>query len=207
MSTMDRPALTFDEMLEQGQPATEYVPLCLNGELVKKYEEITARIEHRAALAQMGAQVDENDPDIRLGGGAPAPAGALKPGEPDPEQEEADRLKAEMRRFTQVFVLNAVGEKYQELLEQHPPRPDPLDAKKYHPEDRQGFNSMTFYPALVRASIVKPEMTDPRWEKLMRGKSRISDGQFDRLAAAAIKANKKDDDLPFLLDASGRLLP
>lgn len=202
---MDRPALTFDEMLDQGRPAVEYVALCLNGELVKKYEEVTARIAARAALAEMGAQVDENDPDVRLGG-MPVPDGALKPGETDPEQEEADRLKTEMRRFTQVFTLHAVGEKYQELLEQHPPRPDPVDAKKYHPDDVQGFNLMTFYPALVRASIAEPEMTDPRWEKLMRGKSRISDGQFDRLAAAAVRVNKRDNDLPFSLDESGRLL-
>ncbi len=203
MTMIDKPALTFDEMLDQGEPAEELVPLCLNGRLVRQYEEVADRIAARAEARQAATMVPDGDPDVRLGG-APAPAGVPQRGVPDPEQPEADRLAAEMRRFTQVFRLTSVGARYNELLQEHPPRPDKLDAKRYHPADaEQGFNVSTFYAALVRVSIAEPEMTDGRWDKLMRGRSRISDAQFDRLALAAIRVNRQDANLPFSLDDLG----
>lgn len=210
MNHLSRPALTFDEMMAQGEPAVEYVPLCLNGKLVKQYEEVTARIADRAALADLAAQEAAapaaDDPDARLAG-APAPTAPSPAGTPDPEQEEADRLRTEMKRFTQVFTIHSLGAAYNELIEQHPPRADKFDSKKVDTRDLEGFNSGTFYPALIRASITEPKMNDARWEKLMRGPARISDAQLDRLAHAAVLVNRRDQNLPFSLDDSGNLQP
>lgn len=195
MNSLDKPALTFDEMLDQGSPHTELVPLCLNGELVRQYEEVLARIAVRAEArdAEREAAVKAAAADDRLGVPEPEPVEET----PDPDQAEVDRLLAEMKRFTTVFKIVSIGEKYNELLEKHPPRLDANDAKRLDPRDSRGYNSATFPRALVRESIAEPEMTDARWEKLMRGRSRISDAQVDRLWTAALLVNRSDADLPF----------
>ncbi|GLY08272.1 hypothetical protein [Actinoplanes sp. NBRC 101535] len=199
MSALPKSPLTFDQILDEGSPSQAQVPLCLNGRLVQQYEAVIARIgaraADRAAAARVAGRVDPDDPDRRLGTRAPGVPVEVR----DPEQEEADRLQQEMRRFTVVFTLANIGAEYNKLIQAHPPRRDPADAKRLHPHDSEGFNSITFFPALVRLSLAEPEMTDARWEKLLTGRARISDAQFERLAEAAVKVNRRDHDLPFSL--------
>lgn len=212
--------LTFDEILDQGVPNEERVPLCFNGRIRRDYEEVAARIEARredrdaarlvaeSNARQAAAAAAEPSADDRLGVKRATPdeaAAAALAGLPDeatfvdPEQDTADRLLDEMKRYTVVFVLHAIGPKWNEILEQHPPRKDPADAKKNDPRDWEGVNSSTFYTAMVRASLTSPQMTDERWDKLLNGPARLSDMQFDRLADAAKRVNRQDEDLPFSL--------
>lgn len=211
-------ALTFDEILEQGTPTQETVWICLNGRLRAEYEEVAERIagrtadweaareaaketaEHRAAQLE---RATEPGPDDRLTSRPPAADVPEVPDEGsyvDPEQAHADELVAGMKRYTVPFVLVTVGERYNELIEAHPPRRDPADAKKIDPRDYQGYNSATFWKALIREAIESPEMTDERWEKLLNGKARLSDVQWDKLANAALRVNRQDYDIPFSPD-------
>lgn len=200
------PALSFDEILEQGSPTQETVWLCLNGELRARYDEIADRIESRRqerAAARLEAEERarrnaEPGEDDRLAT-RPEPVDPV-PAEDtvvDPEQPAADDLIEQMKRWTVPFVLASVGERYNELVLENPPRRDPNDAKLIDPRDRSGFNTLKFYPALVRESLIKPEMTDERWEKLRTGPARLSDRQFEQLANAAVRVNRQDYDLPF----------
>lgn len=216
-STTAPPALTYDQILEQGSIAEDVVPLCLNGKLRRKYEEVKACIDERRAVWEAERETERlmikarenaaarasaaDSADDRLASKpAPAPAPAEDAPEPvytDEEQPELDRLRAEMLRFTVPFVIRAVPDaEWNKLLEEHPPRKDPSDAKKTDPRDWEGVNSATFYAALVRMSIAEPAHTDEQYARLMK---LVTSAQFERLTKVSADVNKRDEDLPFSL--------
>lgn len=211
------PALSYDEILEQGVRAEAMVPLCLNGRLRRQYEEVKARVDERTAeheaereaarlvlkakahaAARAAAEANGDDRLVSKPAAAePDPEDAEDAPYVDPEQGELDRLRAAMLRFTVPFIIQGVPEgEWNQLLEAHPPRKDPADAKKTDPRDWEGVNAATFYTDLVRRSIVEPPHTDEQFAKLM---DLVTSAQFDRLGNAAAEVNKKDEDLPFSL--------
>jgi hypothetical protein len=215
-TTSAGPALTYDEILDGGGLAEETVPLCLNGRIRRKYEDVKARVEERTAdaLAEReaaklvlkarrharAAVAGENPADDRL---VSKPAPEPEPEDDDAEapyvdeeQPELDRLRAEMLRWTVPFVVRAIpDEDWNLLLEQHPPRRDPSDAKKIDERDREeGVNTATFYRELIRRSIAEPEHDDAKFAKLMK---LITAAQFERVKRAAARVNLRDEDLPF----------
>lgn len=211
------PALTYDQILEQGIRAEVMVPLCLNGRMRRQYEEVKARVDERTAeheaeqeaarlvlkakahaAARAAAQEGGDDRLVSKPAAAEAdPEDAEAAPYVDPEQPELERLRAEMLRFTVPFIIRGVPEgEWNELLEAHPPRKDPSDAKKNDPRDWEGVNAATFYTDLVRRSIAEPAHTDEQFARLME---LVTSAQFDRLGNAAAEINKKDEDLPFSL--------
>lgn len=212
-----RPALSYDEILTHGGLPEETVPLCLNGRLRRQYEDVKSRVEERTAehLAEQEARkliiraqahaaarvaAEQTVADDRLTS-RPAPETAPESGDAedtyvDPEQGELDRLKAEMLRFTVAFVVRAVpDEEWNRLLEKHPPRKDPSDAKRLDARDAEdGVNVSTFYREMARLSIVEPEHDDAKFAKLMK---LVTSAQFDRLRYAIARVNVRDEDLPF----------
>jgi hypothetical protein len=114
----------------------------------------------------------------------------------DEEQPELDRLRAEMLRWTVPFVLRGVpDEDWTDLLERHPPRKDPADAKKIDARDaEEGINTATFYRELVERAIAEPVHDTDKFAKLMR---LVTAAQFERLKNAAARVNLRDADLPF----------
>jgi hypothetical protein len=210
------PALTYDEILAQGSPTEDDLLLCLNGRLTRRYEAVANRIaertaDHKAAqeALKLAARAQANfnarnaaegDPDERLTTKSPAPAVEPVDDDPyvDPEQPEADRLIAEMKRYTVPFIIRAVPDpEWNTLLEEHPPRKDPSDAKKSDPRDWEGINSSTFYADLARRSVASPPHTDEQWARLM---TILTSAQFDKIIKLATDVNKRDDDLPFSRD-------
>lgn len=211
-----RPSLTYDEILAQGVLAEETVPLCLNGRLRRQYEDVKARVEERLAdveaereaarlvikaRANAAARVaaERAVADDRLVSPSPAEPGPDDDAEEpyvDEEQPELDRLRAEMLRWTVPFVIRAVpDERWNELLEKHPPRKDPSDAKRPDPRDAAaGVNVDTFYREMARLSIVEPAQDDAKFARLM---TLVTAAQFARLRDAIAKVNIRDDDLPF----------
>lgn len=175
--------MQFDDLLEEASLAEVEVPLCLNGKLRAKHSAISADLA--AALA--AAKVEAADgADTRLSkGGAAAEADRLA--------KALDEVVEEMGRYTQVFTLRALSkDDWNALWSEHPPRTD--KGGKRDQRDQGGFNSSTFYPALLRKSIVNPEMSPARWEKL---DAKLSDIQFDKLASAAWLLNRHEEDVPF----------
>ncbi|MEV5819304.1 hypothetical protein AB0L22_09025 [Micromonospora haikouensis] len=178
--------MDFDSILDQATLAETTVALCLNGKVRAEYERVRAGIDERAAQAESSSLPG----DDRLASRGPAP---------DPDQPELDRLEAEMRRHTVEFTLRALPRpEWTKLFAEHPPRVDKQTGKR-DPRDGLGINVEAFFPALVKASIVSPELSGNRWAKLYDA---ISDAQFDKLATAAWNLNRVDDDVPFSLTSS-----
>jgi hypothetical protein len=174
--------MDFDAWLAEASLPEETVPLCLNGPLVRRYEEVKARIEARASD-------DPNPDDVRLG----------TPDRVDPEQAELDRLTEQIQAKTRVFTLRALPrDDFQELFAAHPPRKDPATGRT-DPRDVGGVNLKTFLPAITKASIVDPELSDEQWSQLLR---KLTDGQIEKLGLAGWSLNREDKEIPFSLSGS-----
>jgi hypothetical protein len=215
---MGTTALTYDEILAGGSIAEDYVLLCLNGKLRAEYEEVKERIDQRRAeyeaeqdAARLALKARRNImsgraaeaaiADDRLASKSPDPEPEEDDPEPAPyvdhEQGRLDQLRDEMKRYTVKFTIRAVPDpEWNRLLEAHPPRRDPADAKRLDPRDFEGVNSSTFYADLVRRSIAKPVHDDAKYARLLE---LITSKQFDKLATAAAEVNKRDENLPFSL--------
>ncbi|MFF0822411.1 hypothetical protein ACFYUR_18775 [Micromonospora haikouensis] len=178
--------MDFDSILDQATLAETTVALCLNGRLRAEYERVKNAVDERAAQAESSSLPG----DDRLASRGPAP---------DPDQPELDRLVEEMRRHTVEFTLRALPRpEWTKLFADNTPRTDRQTGKR-DPRDGLGVNVETFFPALVKASIVSPELTGNRWTRLYDS---LSDAQFDKLATAAWNLNRVDDDVPFSLTSS-----
>ncbi|MBM0237740.1 hypothetical protein JNW88_12235 [Micromonospora sp. ATA32] len=176
--------MDFDAMLDEATLAETTVPICLNGKLRAQYARLKARIDERAAAAHEAQKLLGDD---RLADKGPTP---------DPEQPELDRLVEQMRKYTVEVVLRALPkEEWNELFAKHPPRADKQTGKR-NPRDMIGVNYDSFFPTLVRETIVSPEMTGDRWQKFY---AKLSDAQFNKLANAAWDINQTEDDVPFSL--------
>jgi hypothetical protein len=174
--------MQFDDLLDEATLAEVEVPVCLNGKLRAKHSALSAEL----AEARAAAKAEAESPDTRLAkGGAAADVERLA--------KALDEVVVEMGRYTQVFTLRALPkDEWNALWAEHPPRTD--KSGKRDPRDNGGFNASTFYPALLRKSVVLPEMSAARWEKL---DAKISDIQFDKLATAAWLLNRHEEDVPF----------
>lgn len=172
--------LDFDKLLAEASLPEEVVLVCLNGRLVRQYEEVKARVDAAAAAATLPSG------DDRLG---------VKKAKAHPEQADLDRLAAEIQQKTAPFLLRAMPrDKYIELVASHPARKDKAGA--VDPRDRElGVNTDTFLPALVRGSLADPDVSDDaRWERLQ---SVLTFRQIDVLALAGWNLNREDREVPF----------
>jgi hypothetical protein len=100
-----------------------------------------------------------------------------------------------MRDSTVPFTFRAMPRpKWRHLLAAHPPREgNDRDAE-------MGYNPDSFYPAIIRACVIDPEITAEEWSELLDEK--LSDNQFAQLSAAAFVVNEGDVSIPFSSAAS-----
>jgi hypothetical protein len=179
----ERYIMDFDAWLAEASLPEETVPLCLNGPLVRKYEEVKARIEARQ-------QVEPQTDDLRLG----SPDTTV-----DAEQPELDRLTEQIQAKTRLFILRALPrDDFQELFAAHPPRKDSSTGRN-DPRDSGGANMKTFLPAITKASIVDPALSDEQWSQLLR---KLTDGQIEKLGLVGWSLNREDREIPFSLSGS-----
>lgn len=196
--------INLDAILADATPAEAVVPLCLNGNVRRRYEEVAERIADRrrqaeaADLSRAAAAVVDDRLGRRAGSGPdrePVAAPAVR----DAEQDLLEQIERQMRAATVPFLLRAIpSQQWGELVEKHPPRKDP-GTGRIDPRDLDGVNVKTFYPELVKLSIAGPAMDDAQYERVM---GVLSDAQFNRLAKAAGELNVQDDDIPFSLSGS-----
>lgn len=191
---------TLEEILASASHQWEDVELMLDGDLRSRYEKVKARIDARAA-ARAAADESATHADVdRVQAGddrLSTKLGALEDttdeADRDHEQDVADLLLAEMRKKRFKARLKSMPRpKYNELVEKHPPRRGddgmPIIA------DYSGVNTSTFYEPLVRACLVKPVITtDEQWALFLEA---LNDKQFDKLAHAAARINRRDEDIP-----------
>jgi hypothetical protein len=182
------------------QRAQRSIQICLRGDLVAEWEAADREL-NRAREERRGSDAKED-------GGF----GDLV--------EKVRALEAEMREHTDEWVLRAMPRhKFRALVAAHPPRTDennePIEA------DRQiGLNRDDFFPQLIRASVVSPELDTEDWTWLLGhtdaertqliadGKEdQIEDGiltdrQFGDLQDVAWFINRGEVDVPFSHAAS-----
>lgn len=179
------PVVDLDALLDEEPKLPEdVVSVCLRGDLLAEWNRLKALFDagpgedDRAMLSERAAKrrIADQMADVE-------------------QQMRAGTVAFRLRALPRVRRPGMPAEQlvWNELLEAHPPRKD--DKGKVHQHDAAlGVNRATFFDALVRASIVEPEMTDERWDKLV---IRLNDGQFDRLFAAAWRLNRDEVDVPF----------
>ncbi|HTI26188.1 MAG TPA: hypothetical protein VL652_34685 [Kutzneria sp.] len=169
------------EIIKSAKRPEKTVELCLRGDLVAAWEDLERK---RAAAEQASG-------DSLAGSGARQYA------------EQMRALEEQMAQATVVFRLRALPRReYNELYAAHPPRLD-ADGKPDRLDGAYGYNTLTFWPALVAASLVEPLLDAEVLDTLLQ--DQLSDAQFDALAGAAIVVNRGEVDVPFSPGASAML--
>lgn len=177
---------SLDDLLgEDGRPE-KVVPICLRGHLQAEWDRLKeehdagpgeddqAMMAERAAKQRVADQMAKVEAEMR--------AGTVE-----------FRIRALPRRRTPGMAKDQVV--WQELFAAHPPRKDKDNQGRILQRDAAaGVNVDTFFDALLRASVVEPELDDDRWQKLT---AKLNDGQFDKLAMAAWRLNRDEVDVPF----------
>lgn len=170
------------DLILEAKLREEVVSICLHSDLNEQWTQ--ADRELREAQAITGASLEPSEELRTLA------------------QRVVD-IEDQMAKKTIRFRLRALpSAKFRALAEQHPPRRD--DEGNANPRDlRMGFNAETYFPALLRASVVDPELPDDVWATFLE---KITDRQWEQLTTAAFAVNREDVDVPFSLAAS-RLIP
>lgn len=168
----------FKTLLAGAKLPERTVPICLRGDLTAEFEDLERQLEE--ALRTPANSLE--------GDGSAAIA------------ERMEELRQEMKAHTYPFRLRAMPHpKWREFCAQHPPRKD--DEGGVDERDRiLGVNAETFWPAVVRQSLVDPQLDDSEWQALLDGA--LTDRQFSDLADTAWGLNRRDVDIPFSPAAS-----
>jgi hypothetical protein len=149
--------------------------VCLAGELVGEYEELERQLR----------DVRADDESFV------SPAGAIR--------ARMDELRGEMAEETAEFRLRALPrKKFRELIAAHPPRKD--DDGNVIQRDYLGVNYETFFDALIRKSIVEPELDADTLTLLLD--ERLTDRQYEDFTDVVWNLNRASVNVPFLQAAS-----
>jgi hypothetical protein len=166
------------DRLKNNRRAEFSVPVYLRGDLYAEIQELDIE------LVRAGTQ-----PDDRLSSGADKRAIA----------ERIEALRAEMESSVEVFRLRALppgDHGWNALVAQFPPNDE-------NEEDvKAGVDLDAFNLAVVRKSIVSPEIDDEDWAAMLDPETGIADAQFDDLVKAAWRLNKAAVSVPFSSAAS-----
>jgi hypothetical protein len=167
----------FKAMLAEAKLPESTVPICLRGDLAADHEAFERELE----------QAEKAGAESLAGSGA---------------GELADRILAledEMREHTYDFRLRALPRtEWRALCQSHPPRRGD-DNEIMEPDKYVGIDTEAFYPAMIRACLVDPELTDEEFEQLLDA---LTDRQFEDLSDAAWGLNRREVDIPFSRAAS-----
>lgn len=177
---------SFDDILNDADFAHRDVPICLKRSARSDWE--TAQADLLALVERVEAT--RSGPD----GKVHATQGLLR--EREKAAERVRDLESVIREHTVTFrVVGMPFADYNAVLVDHPPREGNVVDRAL------GYNTETFHPALIRQCLVDPQVSDEQWAKLV---ARLSDGDFDRLANAALEVNRRHDDgrVPFSYNAS-----
>lgn len=166
-----------DAILLGARLAEDTVPVCTRGDLVDEFR----RLDRELTQARVREAADP-----RLAGAGSELRARL------------DDLKGQIETATVVFKLRALAPKmWRDLVDKHPPRK--LPDGSIHPDDRgPQVNNETFFPALIRASTVEPQLRDETWAALLDpDQALLNVQQFLRLGRACWNLNKEEPDVPF----------
>lgn len=173
-----KPALSAKEMIKGARRPEKVTPICLRGDLQVEFE------------AAEKALVEAMRPADSLAGNGPVAEIVAR----------IEALQAEMSEHTlQVRMRGLPRPEWKDLIAAHPPRraeDNTIDERDKY----VGLNMDSFFPAMIRACTVSPEMDDDDWELLLG--PALTDAQFDALSDAAWGLNRSDVSVPFSRVAS-----
>jgi hypothetical protein len=176
------------DIIKGGRLAERSVPVCMRADLVAEHEEAERLL-------------DKASNEVRTSLGAGSAVSELG--------ERVRALEAEMAKNTVAFHLRALPRlKWKALIADHQPRK--AEGGTVDDRDLMGVNADTFFEALVRVSVVAPELDDEDWAILLGETDdgfALSDAQFDALSNAAWGLNRRDVDIPFSRAASRLMEP
>ena len=164
-------------LLAEARRPERTVELCLRGDLQARLEDLER---------ELGAAHESESGVLADGAEAYRIAGQIQV------------LREQMKDSTAVFRLRAMTRKaWAELVAAHPPaRDDEIEqALGYHPD--------SFFPALIRASAVDPELTAEQWDRLID--DTLTSRQYDDLIDTTLALNRRPIDVPFSPAASRTL--
>jgi hypothetical protein len=163
----------LDALLASAKLPETTVPLCLRGDLQAEHETLERQLTDLRARNSR-----------KLAGGSDETGLA----------QRLTALEEQMESSTITLRLRALQRRpWRELVESHPPR------KGDEGDKVLGINQSTFLDALIGGCVVEPEMDAERLTTLL---DKLSDAQFDKLAAAAWSLNRRDVGVPFSRTAS-----
>lgn len=176
---------TIKDKIKSARLPERTVPVCLDGALVAEIE--TAERDLQRLTEQPAVDSLEGAPGLRAAA------------------ERVEELRRQMQESTVEFRLRALPrQRWKALIALHSPRRDEDD--RVDERDRAiGVNVDTFFPALIRVSVVAPELDAEDWTALLGDENTdgaLTDRQFDELANAAWYLNRDTVDVPFSLAAS-----
>jgi hypothetical protein len=167
----------FKSMLAQAKLPEATVPTCLRGDLTAQHEQLNEELE----------LLENKAVDSLAGNGGAELAARIA------------ELEEQMRDSTYPFLLRAMPRpEFRAFLAEFPPRLDD-DGKPKGMDGAFDFDTEAGFEPLVRRSIVDPELDDADFADLM---GKVTDSQFDTLAAAAWRLNKGEISIPFSRAAS-----
>jgi hypothetical protein len=167
-------------LIREGKLRTGTVDICLDPDLIAEYEQLTeARsvVRHAEFDSLAGPRTVDLDEDI-----------------------EALGSRIEDATITLKFTA-LTRPRFRELVDKFPPRTDE-DGKTTHKEDLIGVNFDEFYAALIRTSIVEPELTEDDLTTLLD--QRMSDRDYQAITDLLWDLNRSRADIPFTLRGSQR---
>jgi hypothetical protein len=159
-------------LLGQARLPERSVELCLRGDLAAELEELDRQF---AALPESDGRLTSGAERRRLG-------------------EQAAALRGQMKASTVVFRLRGLSRRtWDALVKAHPPV-EGVDEHKVF-----GYNTETFFDALVRASVVDPVLDDEQWTALI---DVVTTNQWRKLALTAQTLSIGEVNVPFSRAAS-----
>lgn len=178
---------TYKQKNAGAQRIQRSVRVCLRGDLVAEWEaadrELTqARTEQRGGDSKESAGIGELVEKVRA-------------------------LEAQMNEHADEWVLRAMPRhKFRALVAAHPPRIGE-DGEPVERDRILGLNREAFFPELIRASVITPELDDEDWAWLLGDEEAGEDGvltdrQFMDLEDTAWFLNRGEVDVPFSHAAS-----
>lgn len=163
---------TLEEQLQQARLPEKTVPVFLRGDLAAELEELDRQYEEAPAA------------DERLNSG----------GERRRITAQAAAVREQMQDSKVVLRLRALPQrKWDALIKAHPP----VDGNTEHAAT--GYNTDTFFEALVTVSVVEPTFAEGQWEAL---RDVLTARQWRQVVTTAQALNLREVDVPFSQAAS-----
>lgn len=162
--------LSAQELIARKKPLTRKVTIVLDGDLADKWNAAEAAFDN-ARFADERGSTEQTKLDVI-------------------EAEDAlDELRPQMAEATIEFTLRAIGRKqYADLMEQHPPTDEQRkDARRAGTEAT--FDGETFYPAVIAASLVEPQMSEEDVKELFDSEA-FNAAEVLQFVSAVIEVNQ-----------------